>query len=122
MARHGNPQSTEHGKPQATRSGKARDGREGERFTGSWPGTEGVPARMALCWSAGRKAAGGGDESAARVDARLEQPVKQGKTNFVPDHHLADTSRWWKWSRIDGMGFPVYFFSMDYKEAALWLF
>lgn len=38
--------------------------------------SQGFPAKMALCESAGRKAAGGGDESAARVDARHEQPVK----------------------------------------------
>lgn len=44
-----------------------------------WPGRKGFPARMALCESAGRKAAGGGDESAARVDARIEQPVKQSR-------------------------------------------
>lgn len=31
---------------------------------------------MALCESVGRKAAGGGDENAARVDAMNEQPVK----------------------------------------------
>lgn len=44
---------------------------------------EGAPAQMALCESVGRKAAGGGDESAARVDAMNEQPVKQ--RNFVSD-------------------------------------
>ena len=38
---------------------------------------------MALCESVGRKAAGGGDENAARVDAMNEQPVKQ--RNFVSD-------------------------------------
>ena len=38
---------------------------------------------MALCESVGRKEAGGGDESAARVDAMDEQPVKHG--NFVSD-------------------------------------
>ena len=37
---------------------------------------EGAPAQMALCESVGRKAAGGGDENAARVDAMNEQPVK----------------------------------------------
>ena len=40
---------------------------------------EGAPARMAVCDTAGRKAAGGGDESAARVDASCEQPVKPGR-------------------------------------------
>ena len=47
---------------------------------------EGAPAQMALCESVGRKAAGGGDESAAWVDAGNEQPVKHG--NFVSDRQL----------------------------------
>ena len=45
---------------------------------------EGAPARMAVCDTAGRKAAGGGDESAARVDASCEQPVKPGR--FLTSH------------------------------------
>ena len=45
---------------------------------------EGAPARMAVCVTAGRKAAGGGDESAARVDASCEQPVKPGR--FLTSH------------------------------------
>ena len=55
-------------------SGKARDGREGDA-TARGP-KEGAPAQMALRNRVGRKAAGGGDESAARVDASYEQPVK----------------------------------------------
>ena len=39
---------------------------------------------MAVCDTAGRKAAGGGDESAARVDASCEQPVKPGR--FLTSH------------------------------------
>ena len=39
---------------------------------------------MAVCVTAGRKAAGGGDESAARVDASCEQPVKPGR--FLTSH------------------------------------
>lgn len=47
---------------------------------------EGAPAKMALYESAGRKAAGDGDESAARVDARNEQPVNlRAIPNFVSD-------------------------------------
>lgn len=45
---------------------------------------EGAPARMAVCDTAGRKAAGGGDESAARVDASCEQPVKPRR--FLTSH------------------------------------
>lgn len=45
---------------------------------------EGAPARMAVRVTAGRKAAGGGDESAARVDASCEQPVKPGR--FLTSH------------------------------------
>lgn len=45
---------------------------------------EGAPARMAVCDTAGRKAAGGGDESAARVDASCEQPVKPTLSDFTP--------------------------------------
>ena len=45
---------------------------------------EGAPARMAVCDTAGRTAAGGGDESAARVDASCEQPVKPGR--FLTSH------------------------------------
>lgn len=40
-----------------------------------WPGPEGVPAQMAACDAAGREAAGGGDESAARLDDTLDQAV-----------------------------------------------
>lgn len=39
---------------------------------------------MAVCDTAGRKAAGGGDESAARVDASCEQPVKPRR--FLTSH------------------------------------
>ena len=39
---------------------------------------------MAVRVTAGRKAAGGGDESAARVDASCEQPVKPGR--FLTSH------------------------------------
>lgn len=40
-------------------------------------GAEGALARMARQNRAGRKAAGGGDESAARVDDSKDQPVKR---------------------------------------------
>ena len=53
------------------------------RGTEVGPG-EGAPARMAVCDTASRKAAGGGDESAARVDASCEQPVKPGR--FLTSH------------------------------------
>ncbi len=39
---------------------------------------------MALRNRVGRKAAGGGDESAARVDASYEQPVKPKTSDFTP--------------------------------------
>lgn len=39
---------------------------------------------MDVCDTAGRKAAGGGDESAARVDASCEQPVKPRR--FLTSH------------------------------------
>ena len=43
----------------------------------------GFPAKMALCESTGREAAGDGDESAARVDADYEQPVKHAEISFL---------------------------------------
>ena len=65
---------------------------------------EGAPAQMALCESVGRKAAGGGDENAARVDAMNEQPVKH-KFRFIPAGNLlAGTG-----AEFDGTRFTAYF-------------
>lgn len=64
---------------QMQRESTRRQGRGNEVGPG-----EGAPARMAVCDTAGRKAAGGGDESAARVDASCEQPVKPRR--FLTSH------------------------------------
>ena len=64
---------------QMQRESTRRQGRGNEVGPG-----EGAPARMAVRVTAGRKAAGGGDESAARVDASCEQPVKPGR--FLTSH------------------------------------
>ena len=80
--REGTAGSTEHGKdckPVRTTAGKAEDSepQKIQRFKAG-PAGRGPRINGPIC-RAGRKAAGGGDESAARVEADNEQPVKYEK-------------------------------------------
>lgn len=61
-------------------------------------GAEGALARMARQNRAGRKAAGGGDESAARVDDRKDQPVKR-RNEWFRFLTVADQRRRREWMR-----------------------
>ena len=83
--------STERGKdckPVRTTAGKAKDSKPQkiQRFKAG-PAGRGPRINGPIC-RAGRKAAGGGDESAARVEADNEQPVKQGILSQEPSSNL----------------------------------